>query len=76
MKNIDVLEPVWINDPFEFRETEFYKLATMVTRDDDIENDYTVPFGRCNEHTSVEESKYEEKCNNALIGPGEFISKK
>ena len=48
----------------------------MVTRDDDSENMYTVPVGRYNEQTSVEESKYEEERNNALTVPGESISKK
>ena len=49
---------------------------TTVTRDDDGQNIYTLPVGRCNQYTSFEESKYEEKRNNALIGPGEFILKK
>ena len=49
---------------------------TTVTRDDYSENIYTVPVGRCNQQTSVEESKYEEKRKNALIVPGESISKK
>ena len=49
---------------------------TTVKRDDDIQNIYTVPVGRCNEHSSYDESKYEEKRKNALIGPGESISKK
>ena len=47
-----------------------------VTCDDDSRNIYTVPIGRCNQHTSVEESQYEEKRKNALIVPGDFISKK
>ena len=47
-----------------------------VTRDDDSQNIYTVPVGRCNQQTSVEESKYEEKRKNALIVPGKYISKK
>ena len=43
---------------------------TTVTRDDDSQNIYTVPVGRCNQQTSVEESKYEEKPKSALIFPG------
>ena len=49
---------------------------TTVTRDDDSKNIYTAPVGRCNQQTSVEESKYEEKRKNALIVPGKYISKK
>ena len=49
---------------------------TTVTRDDCSQNIYTVPIGRCNEQASVEEYRYEEKLKNALIGPGEYISKK
>ena len=49
---------------------------TTVTSDDGSLNIHTVPFGRCNQQTAVEESKYEEKRKNALIGPGESISKK
>ena len=49
---------------------------TTVTRDNDSQNMYTVPVGRCNQQISVKESKYEEKRKNALIGPGESISKK
>ena len=49
---------------------------TTVTRDDNSQNIYTIPFVLCNQHTSVEESKYEEKRKNALILPGEYISKK
>ena len=49
---------------------------TTVTRDNDSRNMYTVPVGRYNELTSVDESKYEEKRQNALICPGESISKK
>ena len=48
----------------------------MVTRDDDSQNIYIVPIGRCNEQTSYDESKYEEKHKNTLIGPGEYISKR
>ena len=72
-KNEVVLQPGWIRDTFEFRELELYKLVTTVTRDDDSQNIYTVTVGQCNEHTSVEESKFEEKCKNALIGPCEYI---
>ena len=43
---------------------------TTVTRDDDTQNIYTVPVGQCNQHTSVEESKYEEKPKSVLIIPG------
>ena len=49
------------------REPEFYKLVTTVTRNDDSKNIYNVPVRKCNQQTSVEESKYEEKRNNALI---------
>ena len=49
---------------------------TTVTRDYDSQNIYTVPVGQCNQQTSVEESKYEKKRKNALIVPGESISKK
>ena len=49
---------------------------TTVTRDDDSKNIYTAPVGRCNQQTSVDESKYEEKHQNTLIFPGESISKK
>ena len=56
------------------REPESHKRATTITSDDDSKNIYTVPVGRFNQQTSVEESKYEEKQNNALIGPGKSIS--
>ena len=49
---------------------------TTLTRDDDSPKIYTVPVGRCNQQTSVEESKYEEKRKSILIVPGEYISKK
>ena len=49
---------------------------TTVTRDDVSQNIYTVPVGLCNQHTSVEEYKYEEKPKSALIVTGESISKK
>ena len=49
---------------------------TTVIRDDDSRNIYAVPVGRCNELTSVDEYKHEEKCQNSLIFPGESISKK
>ena len=44
-----------------------------VTRDDESGNIYTVPVGRCNELTPVDESKYQEKRKKALIFPGESI---
>ena len=71
-----VLEPGWISDDFESREPEFYKIVTTVTRDDDTKNIYNVTVGRWNEHTPDDESKYEEKRKNELIGPGEYISNK
>ena len=46
---------------------------TKITRDDDSQNIYTVPIGRCDLQTSVQESKYEEKHQNALIVPGGYI---
>ena len=49
---------------------------TTVIRDDGSKNIYTIPVGQCNQKTSVKESKYEEKFNNALIVPGESISEK
>ena len=49
---------------------------TKVTHDDDNQNNYTEPVGRCNKQTSVEESKYEEKHKNSLMVPGESISNK
>ena len=48
----------------------------MLTRDDDSPNIYTVPVGRCNQHKSIEEYKYEEKTKSVLIVPGESISNK
>ena len=59
-----------ISGAFESCETELYKLVTTVTRDDDIQNIYTVPVERCIQQTSVEDSKYEEKPKSALIVPG------
>ena len=47
-----------------------------VKRDDDSQNIYTIPVGRCNRHTLVEESKYEQKRKNTLIVPSESISNK
>ena len=44
---------------FKLREPEFYKIVTTVTRDDDSPNIYTVPVGRCDIQTSVDEYKYE-----------------
>ena len=35
----------FISDASEFREPEFYKLATTVTYDDYSQNTYTVPVG-------------------------------
>ena len=70
VKNEVVLEPGWIIDDFELHEPEFYKLVTTVTHDDEIQNNYTVPVGQCNELTSVNESKYEEIRHNALNCPG------
>ena len=49
---------------------------TTVTRDDDSKNVYTLPVGRFNQKTSVEDSKYEEKRKNSLIVPSEYISNK
>ena len=49
---------------------------TTLTRDDDNRNIYTVLVGRYNELASVHVSKYEEKCHNAIICPGEYISKR
>ena len=44
---------------------------TTVTREDDSQNIYTVPVGRCNQQTSFEESKYEGKPKSALVVPVE-----
>ena len=60
-KNEVVLEPGWIRDIFEFREPEFYKLVTTVTRDDDSQHIYTVPVGRCNQLTTFGESNMRRK---------------
>ena len=49
---------------------------TTVTRYDDTQHIYTVPVGRSNEMKSVDEYKYEEKCQHSLICPGESISNK
>ena len=49
---------------------------TTITIDDDSQNISTVPVGIWNQHTSVEESKYEEKPKSSLIFPSESISKK
>ena len=59
-----------------YNQVLFCKLFTTVTRDYYSQNIYTLPIGRCNQHTSVEESKYEEKRKSALIVPGGYISKK
>ena len=45
----------------------------MVTHDDDGPNIYTVHIGRCYLQTSVDESKYDEIHQNALICPDEYI---
>ena len=55
MKNEVVLEPGWISDAFEFREPDFYKIVTAVTYDDESQNIYTVPVGRCNQQISFED---------------------
>ena len=44
-----------------------------VTRDYDSRNIHTIPVGKCGELTSVDEPKFEEKHQNALICPGESI---
>ena len=49
---------------------------TTVTRDDDSQNIHTVPVGRCNLQTSVDESKYEEIHQNTLTFPYGYIYKK
>ena len=48
---------------------------TMVTRDYYSQNIYTVLVWQCNQQTSIEYSKYEDKHKNALIVTGESISK-
>ena len=35
MRKKVLLEPGWISDDFEFREPEFYKIVTTLTRDDE-----------------------------------------
>ena len=49
---------------------------TTVTGYDASPNIDTLPVGQCNLHTSVDEFKYEEINQNALIYPGGSISKK
>ena len=71
-----VLRPDWKRGDFEFREPERYNLVTTVTCNYDSQNVYTVPVGRRNQQTSIEESKYEDKPKSELIDPGESISKK
>ena len=66
-KNDVILKLSWISGYFQLREPEFYKLVTTVPRDDDSTNIYTVTFGRYNLQTSVNESKYKEIHQNALI---------
>ena len=72
-KNEVVIEPGWISNAFELREPEFYKLVKTVTCYEDSKNIYTVTIGRCNQLTSIDESKYEEKRHHSLICPGESI---
>ena len=72
-KNEVVFEPGWISDDFDLSKPAFYNLVTTITRDDDSPNVYTVRIGGCNVLTSVDESKYEEKRQNSLICPGEYI---
>ena len=71
-----VLQPGWIMDAFELSEPELYKLVKTVTYGDESQTIYTVPIGKCNQQTSDEEYKYEEKLKSELIVPGEYISKK
>ena len=47
---------------------------TTVTCDDDIRKIYTVPVGGCNQQTTFEESKFENKPKRALIVTGASIS--
>ena len=75
-KNKFLLEPGCINDAFELREPEFYKLVTTVTCDNDIRKKYTVTIGRWNQQTTFKESKYKKEPKSGLIVPGESISKK
>ena len=58
-KNEVVLEPGWISGAFDFRDIWFHMLVTTITCDYESPNIYTVPVGRCNQQTSVDESKYE-----------------
>ena len=46
---------------------------TTVSGDDEGQNIHTVHFGKCNELTSVDKSKYEEKRQNALFFLGKSI---
>ena len=57
-KNYVVLEPGWISDAFKLSGPELYKLVTTVTHDYNSPNNYTVPVGRCDLQTSVDEYKY------------------
>ena len=75
-KNEVLIEPGWISNSFQLHEPQFYKIVTTVTCDDGNLNIYTVPVVQCNELTSVDESKYEEKRQHSLICPGESIPKK
>ena len=65
--NLVALEPGWIHETFEFCETEFYKLVTMVTCDETKHKTYTIPVGRCALHTSVYEPNFLDMHHNALI---------
>ena len=75
-KNDVVLEPGWISDDFEWRETQLYKLVTTVTRDDGNPNIYTISFGRCNLQTLFDESKYEEIHSECIIFSRQIYIKK
>ena len=58
-----LFEPGWINDVFELREPEFYKLVTTVSHDDEIRKMYTVPVGIWNQLKAFEEAK----CDNKIL---------
>ena len=49
---------------------------TTVTRDDDSPDIYTIPVGRYDIKTSVDDSRYEEIHNNELFFPCGYILKK
>ena len=65
--NVVALEPGWIRDNFEFRESEFYKLVTTVTCDETKHKTYTVPVGRCALHKSVYVPNFVDMHHNALL---------